>query len=1057
MESSIQSTNGVQQASYTPHLIPTDQEQYALPERASAAPPPGVDGDLEPDTTQPDTAKAYRDFGLDVIPVLVGTTQAAVSTTRWIADLSSETIDAHWTKHPDHEAGFVVGENLIVFRVNGGESMAAFVSAMSECHVKPTMVVKGSEGNEFFFWRSEPTSTASISGQAQRRHGHIEILTDEAIVLLPPNRGKTISAKVSNTGDFTEVGQGFLDAVLQHNASPAEVDTHADAEVVAPIATPVAAGPTFSTTWPVEGGKGGEGGVLAEPVARSTALPTLTALPGPSLKNVITESDPPAATPVAIDSTFSANAPVEGGEGGVQSDLVGNLTPNTALTTLTPVAGPTLKNVNSESDPSAGALSADTTISNSELIQGGEGGEAGVQAVAASVETFSKKTPSEGGGTGEGGVLPSVEAAASEATGLQDLALVAAPSPQATGTTIGYSGDDDDVLTPKAAINPVITALEAANLYLTPLGSGNHSIVCPWAHEHRLASAMHTVYSEPDEFHSTGRFICPHEHLERHTTKDLLEFLGVPNSEAKHKPLIRIVAGELYRVVAAAEMVLETRASHFQTGTLIVSVATDPTTGNPLIVPTSVQALTSALSLSATFEKFDGRSGAWVTCDPPTRYVNILFRKQDYRYLSALAGLARQPFFRETDGALVTQPGYDKASQRFGVFDPHQFVIAEPTKAAALAALAMLTDLLVEFRFAQDHDKSAALSAIFTATVRPSLAQAPGYHVTSVIYGSGKSYLCKVVNGFAGPAESVKISFATTSEEATKSLMSVLVKNPAVIEFDDMTTDWIAHGIVNRMLTSENLTDRILGFSKTATVSTRTLFLSSGNNVGPVGDLLRRIITIYIDPRCEAPTTIEYKFHPAETVRENRAAYVAAVLTIILAWKAAGSPRADVSPIASYGGAWADYCRHPLIWLGLPDPATSLLEQVTQDPDSAALGVLLTEWHKAFSSRPTTVRKVIATVADGHEGLKAAIDEFSIVDRSGISATKLGQLLKKNANRLVGGYRFERSTADGRTAWAAIRVGTPPSPALPPSASVPGKTVAPTSSARKDFDPLDDY
>jgi hypothetical protein len=278
-----------------------------------------------------------------------------------------------------------------------------------------------------------------------------------------------------------------------------------------------------------------------------------------------------------------------------------------------------------------------------------------------------------------------------------------------------------------------------------------------------------------------------------------------------------------------------------------------------------------------------------------------------------------------------------------------------------------------------------------------------------------------------------------------------------VVEFDDMTTDWIAHGIVNRMLTSENLTDRILGFSKTATVSTRTLFLSSGNNVGPVGDLLRRIVTIHIDPRCETPTTIEYKGNPAEVVRQNRAAYVSAVLTIMLAWRNAGSPRTDVSPIASYGGAWADYCRHPLIWLGLPDPATALLQQVTQDPDSAALRTLLAAWHKVFGSRSITVRKVIATVADGNENLREALHEFPIAERGAINSTKLGQLLKKNANRLVGGYRFERANADGRTAWKAVVAATPASPPSPPFASPTAKTVAPTSpGAPTDFDSLDD-
>ena len=45
----------------------------------------------------------------------------------------------------------------------------------------------------------------------------------------------------------------------------------------------------------------------------------------------------------------------------------------------------------------------------------------------------------------------------------------------------GTGNDADDVLTPKAAENPVVAALKARGLYKTPLGSGKHDITCPWA------------------------------------------------------------------------------------------------------------------------------------------------------------------------------------------------------------------------------------------------------------------------------------------------------------------------------------------------------------------------------------------------------------------------------------------------------------------------------------------------------------------------------------------------------------------------------------------------
>jgi hypothetical protein len=603
--------------------------------------------------------------------------------------------------------------------------------------------------------------------------------------------------------------------------------------------------------------------------------------------------------------------------------------------------------------------------------------------------------------------------------------------------------DADDVLTPKAAENPVVAALKARGSYKTPLGSGKHDITCPWVQEHTDHLDTGAAYFEPDELYPVGGFCCQHSHRDKYHIRALLDFLGVCGAEARHKPLIRVIAGDLHRVVDAAEKELANRGRHYQAGGLIVSVSTDPTTGDPSIVPTSAPALTRELSVTATWEKYDGRAKEWVRCDPPTRHAAILYDAQSFRYLPPLAGVVRQPYFRESDGELITKAGYDKSAQRFGVFDARQFVIPDPTPDAARAALALLEDLLTEFHFVAATDKAAALSAIFTAVVRPSLAHAPGFHARAPVFGSGKTYLCELIGSFAGPGGNAKVSYPTTSEEATKVILSLLLTSPAVIEFDDMDTDWIPHGTIKRMLTAEQITDRILGVSKTATVSTRSLFLGSGNNVGPIRDLLRRVVTIHIDPRCATPATMSYKGFPVEKVRQNRGRYVTAVLTIIQAWREAGMPRVEADSIVTFGGAWSDYCRYPLMWLGHPDPATALLDQIRHDPDGDALIGLMTEWHKAFGSTATTVRKAVETAFYNQPNLLDAMREFPVEERGEINRSKLGWLLKKNANRIVGSFEFQQAEADGRTAWRVVAVKSPPLTPSPPFAPSVEKTVTP--------------
>lgn len=582
----------------------------------------------------------------------------------------------------------------------------------------------------------------------------------------------------------------------------------------------------------------------------------------------------------------------------------------------------------------------------------------------------------------------------------------------------------DDVFTPKSAENPVITALKVRGLYKTPLGSGKHDVTCPWCAEHTDGLDTGAAYFEPDDVYPIGGFKCQHSHGDTYQTKQFLEFLGIQKSKAKHKSVIRVVEGELHHIVNTAERELAKTGRYYQCGGLITSIATNQETGDPSIVPVNSQVLTKVLSQYAAWERFNNKLGAYVPCDPPARHIAILNDSQSYPHLPQLNGVARQPYFRESDGVLITEAGYDQLSQRFGVFDARKFVTPEPTLEAAHAALALLNELLIEFRYSSPIDKSATLSAFFTAVTRASYPYAPAYHTKASTIGSGKTYQNELISAFAKLGLTQKVSYPTTSEEATKAILSLLLPAPAVIEFDDMATDWIPHGIINRMLTAESITDRILGVSKTATVSTRTLFLSSGNNVGPVRDLLRRVITINIDHRCATPATKSYTGSPVEAVRKDRGRYVAAVLTIILAWKAAGSPRANVENIATYGGAWADYCRHPLIWLGLDDPATALLDQIKHDPDADALLALMTAWYRQFGSSPTTVRKVISSTFDigCDDVLRDAICDFPVEERGHINPSKFGWILKKNMNRIVGDFKFQQSTADGRVAWMVVKI-----------------------------------
>jgi len=567
---------------------------------------------------------------------------------------------------------------------------------------------------------------------------------------------------------------------------------------------------------------------------------------------------------------------------------------------------------------------------------------------------------------------------------------------------------NDFVVIPRPDSNPVTNALLDRRLYKAPLGDGKHDITCPWVEEHTAGVDGGTAYFEPDDQWPIGGFKCMHGHCSGRRVRNLLRFLDVEIDAARMKPTIRVIPGEIHRVVDAAERELALAGRYYQRGGLIVTVVTDPGTGETRVHEVSQPSLVRALAGVATWERFDARANDWSRIDPPARHATVLCDAMTYRHLPVLNGIARQPYLR-TDGSLMTAAGYDIATGMFGVFNAPDFIISDqPAREHAEAALASLNDLLSEFSFANDTDRSATLAAMLTAALRPTLPHAPMFHVRAHMVGSGKSYLCELITALATAQRGTPTTFPSDDEESRKLLLAELLRAPAVIEFDNLTGDLVAHKSLCTALTSEFLTGRILGLSKTATVNTRALFLSSGNNVGPVQDMARRCVTINLSPECEVPAARTF-FRPdlVQDVLRARGRYVSAALTIVRAWIVAGRPMTECRGIAGYLD-WSNLCRQPLLWLGLPDPTASLFEAIAEDPDRETLGRLLRAWQQVFGRAAAMVREAVSEsggIRDDENELQDVIRDIA-EDRGDINRRKLGWWIKRHAGRIVDGLRL---------------------------------------------------
>lgn len=166
-----------------------------------------------------DSALSWFKFGLNVIPIVPGTKLPAVQWDPWLTTLSIAKIRDYWSRHPDHELGFIVGDDIIVFDADSPEAIAALAALERKFEVTPTLIVKTTKGLHHYFRRANGTHAKSDSHSTDKHPERIDIKTGRALVILPPSTGKTIAIGEANHGcsDLTEVGQDFIEAVFQHN------------------------------------------------------------------------------------------------------------------------------------------------------------------------------------------------------------------------------------------------------------------------------------------------------------------------------------------------------------------------------------------------------------------------------------------------------------------------------------------------------------------------------------------------------------------------------------------------------------------------------------------------------------------------------------------------------------------------------------------------------------------------------------------------------------------------------------------------------------------------
>lgn len=477
------------------------------------------------------------------------------------------------------------------------------------------------------------------------------------------------------------------------------------------------------------------------------------------------------------------------------------------------------------------------------------------------------------------------------------------------------------------------------------------------------------------------------------------------------KPVAVFAPRTLDACVQVAENALAASGKFYALGQHLVCVGRDPATGQATMRTVTGHALKVALDSSVDWHK-PSRDGT-VRCAVPGDVLKAFADGGEFTHLLPVKAVARQPFLRD-DGSFCVHQGYDAASRLHAGFGAESFDIpAAPTRGQATAALAELNDLLSEFPFRDPAGRSAALCAMLTAAVRSSLPAAPMVLVRAHQAGSGKSYLGRLIGAMASAQTAAATPFPRSAEECDKILLAALRKQPAVLEFDNVVGTLVSHASLCAAITADHFEGRELGRSSTLPVSTRSLILASGNNIEIAGDLSRRCLVIDLDPGVASPAERHFRrVRLLEEVMAQRGRFVSAALTIVRAWIVAGRPAGGIKPLVSFG-QWSDWCREPLVWLGQPDPASSVFDTINLDPEREQLKAFIGEMERTFGlGGDFMVKDIFEHASSRLLGGDAELSDLIIDIAGGLGAPgrkRLGHWLKLHMGRIIDGRRLTRA------------------------------------------------
>ncbi len=270
----------------------------------------------------------------------------------------------------------------------------------------------------------------------------------------------------------------------------------------------------------------------------------------------------------------------------------------------------------------------------------------------------------------------------------------------------------------------------------------------------------------------------------------------------------------------------------------------------------------------------------------PPVFVDHFAAYRDSR-LPRVGAIVTAPLVMQ-DGTLLATSGLDRERKLVFRIEPRMVDMLPAAqhctpegaaKALDFLARRWLCDVATDFQ-----GKVVLIGMALTILERVLLPERPAFFVTAGKRGGGKTTALMMVILAVTGRKPAAAAWSTNEEERRKAVLAYLAEGVAAVVWDNIplgTT--LACQTIEKVLTAESYTDRVLGQSANMTVPAYTVMSFTGNNISPRGDLASRSLIARLevdrpDPENRAFTHAD----PVAWTLENRGAILSALYTLLL-------------------------------------------------------------------------------------------------------------------------------------------------------------------------------